>query len=70
MDDGSSIAFAGLWERWKEPASGETVKSFTIVITFIQRNMRADPQPDAGDPWARIGNVKNDAALIERLNST
>jgi hypothetical protein len=46
------------------------VKSFTIVITFIQRNMRADPQPDAGDPWARIGNVKNDAALIERLNST
>jgi putative SOS response-associated peptidase YedK len=33
MDDGSSIAFAGLWERWKEPASGETVKSFTIVIT-------------------------------------
>jgi putative SOS response-associated peptidase YedK len=33
MADGSPFAFAGLWERWKEPASGETVKSFTIITT-------------------------------------
>ena len=31
MADESPFAFAGLWERWKEPASGETVKSFTII---------------------------------------
>jgi putative SOS response-associated peptidase YedK len=31
MTDESPFAFAGLWERWKEPASGEMVKSFTII---------------------------------------
>jgi putative SOS response-associated peptidase YedK len=31
MADESPFAFAGLWERWNEPASGETVKSFTII---------------------------------------
>jgi putative SOS response-associated peptidase YedK len=33
MADGSPMGFAGLWERWKDPASGETVRSFTIVTT-------------------------------------
>jgi putative SOS response-associated peptidase YedK len=33
MADGSPMAFAGLWERWKDPANGETVRSFTIVTT-------------------------------------
>jgi putative SOS response-associated peptidase YedK len=33
MADGSPMAFAGLWERWKEPTSGETVRSFTILTT-------------------------------------
>jgi putative SOS response-associated peptidase YedK len=31
MADEAPFAFAGLWERWKEPASGETVRSFTII---------------------------------------
>ena len=31
MADGSLFAFAGLWERWKEKASGETIRSFTIL---------------------------------------
>jgi putative SOS response-associated peptidase YedK len=31
MLDDSPFAFAGLWKRWKEPASGKTVKSFTII---------------------------------------
>jgi putative SOS response-associated peptidase YedK len=31
LADGSLMGFAGLWERWKDPASGETIKSFTIV---------------------------------------
>jgi putative SOS response-associated peptidase YedK len=25
------MGFAGLWERWKDPANGETIKSFTII---------------------------------------
>jgi putative SOS response-associated peptidase YedK len=33
MADGSLFAFAGLWERWRDKASGETVRSFTIVTT-------------------------------------
>jgi putative SOS response-associated peptidase YedK len=33
MADGSPMAFAGLWERWRDPANGETVRSFTIVTT-------------------------------------
>jgi putative SOS response-associated peptidase YedK len=33
MRDGSPMAFAGLWEQWNDPASGETVRSFTIVTT-------------------------------------
>ena len=28
---GSIFAFAGLWERWKNPADGSIVRSFTIV---------------------------------------
>jgi putative SOS response-associated peptidase YedK len=31
MADEAPFAFAGLWERWKEPASGETIRSFTII---------------------------------------
>jgi putative SOS response-associated peptidase YedK len=34
MADGAPFAFAGLWERWKEPASSETVRSFTIITTM------------------------------------
>jgi putative SOS response-associated peptidase YedK len=32
MADGSIMALAGLWERWKSP-QGEIVQSFTIVTT-------------------------------------
>jgi putative SOS response-associated peptidase YedK len=33
MTDGTPFAIAGLWARWKEPASGKTVRSFTIITT-------------------------------------
>lgn len=33
MKSGAPMAFAGLWERWKEPASGELVRTFAIVTT-------------------------------------
>ncbi len=31
MADETPFAFAGLWERWKRPETGEMVKSFTII---------------------------------------
>jgi len=30
-EEGGIFAFAGLWERWKNPADGSIVRSFTIV---------------------------------------
>src|SRR4051794_27472113 len=28
---GKPLALAGLWERWKEPSSGQAVQTFTII---------------------------------------
>src|SRR6266702_3067756 len=33
MGDRSLFGFAGLWERWKDKASGEVVRSCTIITT-------------------------------------
>src|SRR5205814_5144976 len=33
MKDRSLFGFAGLWERWKDKASSEVVRSFTIITT-------------------------------------
>jgi putative SOS response-associated peptidase YedK len=30
-EEGAIFAFAGLWERWKNPADGSVLRSFTIV---------------------------------------
>ena len=42
--DGSLMAFAGLWERWK-PAQGEPVESFTIVTTDSSMTELHDRMP-------------------------
>src|SRR5260221_4726640 len=33
MVDGSLMAFAGLWEQWNDPASGETLRTFTVITS-------------------------------------
>ena len=33
MKDGAPFALAGIWENWKEPASGEWVRTFAIITT-------------------------------------
>lgn len=33
MKDNSPYAFAGLWERWREPASGQPLETFTVITT-------------------------------------
>jgi putative SOS response-associated peptidase YedK len=37
--DSSMFAFAGLWERWRDPASREIVRSFTIITTAANELM-------------------------------
>jgi len=32
-DSGELLGFAGLWENWVDPSSGNTIESFTIVTT-------------------------------------
>ena len=31
--DGTPLSFAGLWEGWKEPESGDRIETFTIIVT-------------------------------------
>src|SRR5207302_199030 len=38
--DGKPLALAGLWAGWKDPESGEVVRSFTILTTGPNESMR------------------------------
>lgn len=33
MTEGSLFAFAGLWDAWKDKATGKTVESYTMIAT-------------------------------------
>jgi putative SOS response-associated peptidase YedK len=33
MKDGSPYAFAGLWERWRDPATKKPLETYTVVTT-------------------------------------
>jgi putative SOS response-associated peptidase YedK len=49
MKDGRSFTFAGLWENWKDPESGDGLRTCTIITGEPNELVRADPSPDAGD---------------------
>jgi hypothetical protein len=33
MKDGAPFGIAGIWENWKEPGSGEWIRTFAIITT-------------------------------------
>jgi putative SOS response-associated peptidase YedK len=37
MKDGAPFGIAGIWENWKEPASGEWIRTFAIITTDAPR---------------------------------
>ena len=56
--DGGPIGFAGLWESWRDPGSGDSFESCTIVtkdapgsIAQIHRRMPAVLEPQAYAAW-------------------
>jgi len=33
MKDGSPYAFAGLWDRWRDPSTKEPLETLTVITT-------------------------------------
>jgi putative SOS response-associated peptidase YedK len=69
MRDGATFAFAGLWERWNDRASGELVRSFTIVTTTpnaicapIHDRMPVILEPSSYGQW--LGDEPADAVRL------
>jgi putative SOS response-associated peptidase YedK len=50
MKDGRPFGIGGLWENWKEPGSGEWVRTFAYGR---QRVSGGNPRSDAADPRTR-----------------
>jgi putative SOS response-associated peptidase YedK len=70
--DGMPLAFAGLWERWKDPANGSMLESCTIVTTDAAESLRKihERMPvvlDAAD-WDRwLDTAFSDTAKLSEL---
>jgi putative SOS response-associated peptidase YedK len=72
MSDGRPFAFAGLWERWKDPASGAQLESCTIVTTdasaSIRRIHERMPVVLAEQDWDRwLDTAFSDTAVLSGL---
>jgi putative SOS response-associated peptidase YedK len=64
VNDGELFAFAGLWDRWRDP-SGQWLKSFSILTTtpnavtsFVHDRMPVVLDPDSYDLWLDPGMTK------------
>ena len=65
--DGAPFGMAGLWERWRDPASGEALESCCIVTTapapavaHVHDRMPVIVPPDAYDEWLDPRNEATD----------
>jgi putative SOS response-associated peptidase YedK len=58
MQDGSPFGIAGLWENWKDPASGEWIRTFAVItadanelVSEIHDRMPAILPPEGYMRW-------------------
>jgi putative SOS response-associated peptidase YedK len=72
LKDGGLMALAGLWENWRDPSSGERVRSFAIVTTEpnelcadLHNRMPVVLAPEAWPPW--LGEEPADEAQLKSL---
>ena len=72
VTDGELFAFAGLWDRWKDP-SGQWIKSCSILTTTpnavtsaVHDRMPVILEPDSHDLWLDPG-MQNVAAVSDLL---
>jgi putative SOS response-associated peptidase YedK len=72
VNDGELFAFAGIWDRWRDP-SGQWVKSCSILTTTpnavtaaVHDRMPVILDPDAYDIWLDPG-MKNVSAASDLL---
>lgn len=72
LQDHALFGFAGLWEVWKDPASGELIHSCTIITTDanervapIHNRMPVILRPDTYAIW--LDNTEDDTALLQDL---
>jgi putative SOS response-associated peptidase YedK len=70
LDDGSPFGFAGLWTGWKDPESGEWLRSCTIITTTanetvapVHDRMPVMLPPEHEDAW-----LDRDVAVEEALS--
>jgi putative SOS response-associated peptidase YedK len=51
MKDGAPFGIAGLWENWKQPASGERIRTFAVITTDANALVAEihDRMPTPGD---------------------
>lgn len=49
MKDGSIFAFAGLWESWKDQATGEPIETYTIITTDPNELIKPEAGPALHD---------------------
>jgi putative SOS response-associated peptidase YedK len=50
MKDGALFGLAGIWQEWKELASGEWIRTLAIITPRCQRDGDQHPRSDSGDP--------------------
>jgi putative SOS response-associated peptidase YedK len=62
MKDRSPYAFAGLWERWRDPATREPLETFTVITTDpnellqpLHDRMPVILEPKDYDRWLQTG---------------
>jgi putative SOS response-associated peptidase YedK len=62
LKDGSPYAFAGLWERWRDPKTREPLETFTIITTDpnellepLHNRMPVILQPQDYERWLQPG---------------